>query len=324
MRLTDLASPHKKSARRTPTDMSTPNPLAPQGSLLEQQAKGKSTFHVISFIGAVHVMLLSGILWTACRPDEKPKVETPNTIGAADPYAAAPLDATGGAPISNVTSNLANTLPPPPSTTLAPGNPTTPPGYGSTPGTSPTPAPITTIAPPLPPSTTPTPAPGSANLVENATGTGGDYTVVKGDIGESIAKKHGVTMKSLALANPDVNWSRLKISQPLKIPAASAPAAPTPIAGHEAVSPTAGVVYTVKAGDTGTRIATKHGVKWVEIRRANKLKSDSLHPGQKLTIPAHAGAAPTGDGSAGTTPVPVPAGGTLQPTAIPATRGPGQ
>ena len=34
--------------------MSTPNPLVPQGSLLEQQAKSKSTFQVAAFIVACH------------------------------------------------------------------------------------------------------------------------------------------------------------------------------------------------------------------------------------------------------------------------------
>ena len=121
--------------------MSTPNPLAPQGSLLEQQAKGRSTFQVISFIGAVHVVLLCGILWTACGND-KPKTETANTIGS-DPYSipATPVDNNStGAGASNQVAAAGSTsqLPPgsPPSLTPPSGNV---PGLGVT---APAPTPV--------------------------------------------------------------------------------------------------------------------------------------------------------------------------------------
>ena len=288
--------------------MSTPNPLTPHGSLLEQQSKGRSTFHVISFIGIVHIMLLCGILWTACGRDEKQK-EPSNTLGT-DPYGAPPTEpATGLPPAGGMASNLASSLPLPtaspsgnlgaPLPTTGAGDPTTAPGTGYG----------TTAPPALPP---------GANLAgygaptENLPSTiaSGEYKVAKGDIGSSIARKHGVSLKALVEANPGVTWNRLKIGQSVQIPAGQAPGA----APAGATATADGVIYRVKAGDTGTKIAAKYGVKWTDIRRASKLRSDSLRPGQKLTIPGQTGAGAN-------TP---PPGGGAQPIAIPVPRDTGQ
>lgn len=294
--------------------MSTPNPLAPQGSLLEQHPKGRSMFQVISLIGVVHVMLLCGILWTACSRDDKTKAEPSNTLGS-DPYGSPPTDAATGLPVvSNTASNLAAALPATPSgpsaTDPLPGY--TPPASGTVPppggGVA---APSTGPTPYLPPATPTTLPPPAMDAVPSS--AGGEYKVVKGDIGASIARSHGVTLKALTAANPTVNWSRLKVGQTLQIPASTGTA--TTPAADSGSSSTSGQTYTVKAGDTGTRIATKHGVKWAEIRRASNLKSDVLRPGQKLTIPARAGSA----AGAAATP-----GSSLTPTAVPVPRGAGQ
>lgn len=296
--------------------MSTPNPLAPQGSLLEQHPKGRSMFQVISLIGVVHVMLLCGILWTACSRDDKTKAEPPNTLGS-DPYSSPPTDPGTGLPVvSNNASNLAASLPatpagpsatdplpgynPPASSTVQP-----PPGGGTA-------APPVGPAPALPPATANILPPPATDAAPSS--AAGEYKVAKGDIGASIARAHGVTLKALTAANPTVNWSRLKVGQTLQIPASTG-AAPSTAAGSDSGPSSSGQSYTVKAGDTGTKIATKHGVKWAEIRRASNLKSDVLRPGQKLTIPTRAGS------SAGDTTTP----GTSQtPTAVPAPRGAGQ
>src|SRR5579864_5914760 len=46
-----------------------------------------------------------------------------------------------------------------------------------------------------------------------------EYTVVKGDVLETIARKNGVTVKALEAANPGVVPTKLKIGQKLMIPA---------------------------------------------------------------------------------------------------------
>ena len=206
--------------------MSTPNPLAPQGSLLEQQAKGRSTFHVISFIGAVHVMLLCGILWTACSRDEKPKVETPNTIGGTDPYAVPPAD-TNVVGLPSTAVPLASTNP----VATLPAGSTPPAPAPMSPGLTPSaPAPI--ALPPANPTTQPTAVATPEPITPaQAPSPAGEYKVAKGDVGDSIAKKHGVSLKALTAANPSVNWSRLKVGQTLQIPAASTAAPITPDRG---------------------------------------------------------------------------------------------
>jgi LysM repeat protein len=75
-------------------------------------------------------------------------------------------------------------------------------------------------------------------------------------------------------------------------PAGSAPApaadnatasAPSDAAAAE---PASGSNYVVKKGDSLARIARQHHVKVAALRSANGLKSDFLHIGQKLSIPA--------------------------------------
>ncbi|MGH6815039.1 MAG: LysM peptidoglycan-binding domain-containing protein [Hyphomicrobiaceae bacterium] len=52
--------------------------------------------------------------------------------------------------------------------------------------------------------------------------------------------------------------------------------------------PAKGETIEVQAGDTLSGLADRHGVGVAELRRSNALKSDSLKPGQKLTLPATA------------------------------------
>ena len=64
-------------------------------------------------------------------------------------------------------------------------------------------------------------------VVPAATGT--EYTIVKGDYFEKIAKDHGVTTKAIQDANPGVDSKKLQIGQKIHIPAATATVA-TPAA----------------------------------------------------------------------------------------------
>lgn len=60
--------------------------------------------------------------------------------------------------------------------------------------------------------------------------------------------------------------------------------------------------YTVKEGDSYERIAKRNGVSVDELKKANKAKSDVIHPGDKVTIPAKKGAKTSGkSGNAGKT-----------------------
>jgi LysM repeat protein len=113
----------------------------------------------------------------------------------------------------------------------------------------------------------------------------GEYTVVKGDVLETIAKKNGVTVKALEAANPGVVPTKLKIGEKLTIPAGGGGAS----SAVDSTGVTAGgEIYVVKSGDTLTHIAHSHGTTVKAIESENNLSTSKIKVGQKLKIPAKA------------------------------------
>jgi LysM repeat protein len=89
---------------------------------------------------------------------------------------------------------------------------------------------------------------------------GTDYTVVKGDMLSTIAKKFGVSVKAIETANPGVEPTKLQIGQKLHIPAPSPESASsTGMTAPADTTASGGQVYSVKSGDTLTKIATDFG-----------------------------------------------------------------
>ena len=138
--------------------------------------------------------------------------------------------------------------------------------------------------------TAPTPAetPMPPTLPAGAT----EYTIVKGDILDSIAKKFYVSLKAITEANPGIQPTKLKIGQKINIPAPATSATPTgagmlPV---ESASAASEQTYAVKSGDNLTKIAAQFGTTVKALRAANGLKTDSIKVGQKLKIPAKASA----------------------------------
>ena len=135
-----------------------------------------------------------------------------------------------------------------------------------------------------------------------------EYVVVKGDTLAKIAKKNGVTLKALQAANPGVEPAKLKVGQKLSVPASSSAAAPAVSVGASGGEG----IYTVKSGDTLTKVAKAHGTTVKAIESENNLTTTKIKVGQKLKIPAKAEAlapaAPVSSAPAmppqGTTPVP--------------------
>ena len=149
---------------------------------------------------------------------------------------------------------------------------------------------------------------------------GSEYVVVNRDSLAKIAKKNGVTLKALEAANPTVQPTKLKVGQKLVIPAGGKSltdaAAPTTAAVGDAGTAS----YTVKSGDTLTKIAKAHRTTVKAIEAANGLTTTKISVGKKLKIPSKAEAAP-----AATAPVPVeaaPAPPTLPVSAVPAAPAP--
>jgi LysM repeat protein len=118
---------------------------------------------------------------------------------------------------------------------------------------------------------------------------GSEYVVVQGDTLGKIAKKNSVTLKALEAANPGIVPTKLKVGQKLSIPAGTT-GTPAPAAAAVG-SDTGGEIYTVKSGDTLTKIAKHFATTVKALQSENNLTTTAIKVGQKLKIPAKAEAA---------------------------------
>jgi len=156
---------------------------------------------------------------------------------------------------------------------------------------------VQTNPPPAPPAmVTPTPP-----AVPETAATG--YVVIQGDTLSGIAKKFGVTVKAIEAANPGVVPTKLQVGQKLSIPAPTGnPAAPAPTGMVPGGTTGGEEMYTVKSGDTLTKIARAYGVTIKALESENNLTTTQIKVGQKLKIPAKTETAP-----APVAPAPAPA-----------------
>ena len=127
------------------------------------------------------------------------------------------------------------------------------------------------------------------------------YTVKKGDTLSKIASQYHVSLAALEKANSQIkNFNVINVGQKINIPGQSdgfqAPA----------TSPAKGGTYTVKSGDTLSKIASSHGVSLAALEKANpQIKNfNVISVGQKINLPGGAapttGAAPSSGGAKGT------------------------
>jgi len=259
--------------------MSTPNPLNPQGSLLEQKAKRKTNLPVIVaiFLG-IHAVVLGGILMAGCKPEPKVEAKKPAPEPILPPITPPPDLGSPVAPAPGVPGGAATpgTLPPIGS---APAPGAAAPGLAPLPIT-PTPPPVAPITPPVvtPPPITPEPLP-VAPVAEAKV-----HVVAKNDSFYTMSKKYNVGMKAIEGANPGVDSTKLKIGQKVNIPAPAPKAVKA--SGGSATAADADGTYTVKSGDVLGTIARKFGTTVTKLREANGLKTDRITVGQKLKVPA--------------------------------------
>ena len=252
--------------------MNNPNPLIPQGSLLQQRAKGKPHLRVAILIVAVHLVFLGGLLIQGCKKEDETG-PTAQALATNDLSALPPLDrdspyntnfgVLSTNPTQSVLPPAANVLPPaanvlPPQTQLPPAL-DTPPSHPNR-----------------------------------------EYVVIRGDSFYSIGKKFGVSAKAIARVNPGIDPTRLKVGDKLQIP----PAASATTPGLVQATADAGTdVYIVKSGDTLSKIAQSHSTTISELRALNGLKTDRINIGQKLKLPAARTApAPAAPATGGTVP----------------------
>lgn len=141
------------------------------------------------------------------------------------------------------------------------------------------------------------------------------HKVKRGETLASIAKKYGVTQSEIRstnkignkvkrgqtlkintytrkYVNPDttatVAESGIQAAEP-QVQQTSAKQTDTPARTNTKKQPTTQnkpTKYTVRKGDTLSKIANKHGVTIQQLRDANGIKGDNIREGQSLTIPA--------------------------------------
>jgi N-acetylmuramoyl-L-alanine amidase len=143
----------------------------------------------------------------------------------------------------------------------------------------------------------PAPAPALAAAPAAPASSGGSYTVKAGDTLSAIAARHNIGLSEIFSWNGLNMGSIIYPGQKVKVGSGEAAAAPAPqpaaapagLAATSApatIAPAPGGSYTVKAGDTLSAIASKHGVKLSDVLSANQLSMTSvIYPGNKLVIP---------------------------------------
>jgi LysM repeat protein len=128
-----------------------------------------------------------------------------------------------------------------------------------------------------------------------------EYIVKSGDYLGKIAKQFSTTVSELKSLN-GLKSDMIYVGQKLKVPGKAATPAPTPTPAPAPVAPppaqsSGTTVYTVKSGDTLSKIGVTYNMTVQEIKKLNGLKSDMIYVNQKLKVKAKA---------ASTTPPPAP------------------
>jgi LysM repeat protein len=243
--------------------MNTPNPLVPQGSI-QSRSNGASNIRIaVVTIVAIHIVFFGGLLLQGCKRDNK-KNETAALGGTEQPtntLSYPPMTDTNSMYYTN-----ASTLP---AERTNPIMPSAGLDLGAT--NYATPEPIVTNRL------------GGAATASTETK---DYIVAKNDSFFKIAKANNITVGALTRANPNADPHKLKVGQKLKIPvSASENGATAGLRNGTEGAGGPGTSYTVKAGDTLTKIAKGHGITVSDLRAANNLKTSKLSVGQKIKIP---------------------------------------
>lgn len=143
------------------------------------------------------------------------------------------------------------------------------------------------------------------------------YTIKSGDSLWKIASQHNVSVGNLKTWN-NLSSDAIFPNQVLKVAAATASGssvtAPAPAPSQPANS--TAVTYTVKSGDTLSKIASLHKTTVSKIQELNKISGHLIYPGQKLTVNGTASApavtAPKPPATAAPAPAPAPTVGTAR------------
>ncbi|MFD1032707.1 C40 family peptidase [Metaplanococcus flavidus] len=144
------------------------------------------------------------------------------------------------------------------------------------------------------------------------------YTIKSGDSLWKIAKQHNVSVSDLKTWNT-LSSDAISPNQVLKVASASSGSSVTiPAPNLSQPVSNAPSTYTVKSGDTLSKIASLHKTTVSKIQELNKLSGHMIFPGQKLsvsgtTVPASSSVtAPKPPPAAAPAPAPAPSVGTAR------------
>lgn len=283
--------------------MSTPNPLIPQGTFQAQAAKGASNVRLaVATIVAIHIVFFGGLLLQGCKRDPQTAVvpqETNDTavsnlsLGALDSNSM--YYPAGGLP--SETGNVAGSTSQLPATAAAPYDNT---GYGLGANTG-TPLGTGTLADQSNNNaealwqtdnlSTPGTQGGLATGNNSAAGPMKEYTIVRGDTLGAIAKRNHTTVSAIRAANPGIEPTRIRPGQKIQVPTGSPTTTSATGNNNANAGNGGGKTYTVKSGDTLSKIARQYGITIDQLSDANNLRTTRLNVGQKLKIPTVTNAA---------------------------------
>ncbi len=111
----------------------------------------------------------------------------------------------------------------------------------------------------------------------SSTGSVSQHKVSRGESLSVIASKYGTSTQALMKLN-NLKSSSLAIGQVLKIPSSASGSS------SSSVVKTKTITHTVKSGEYLGKIASRYKVLVADIKRENRLKSETLRVGQKLRI----------------------------------------
>ncbi len=263
---------------------STTNDPNQSQSPLEQQGRKRSHIRIVAFIVGLHVVFLGGMLIQGCKPGETAKTPNGNSTLATNE---------GG--LAQENPSYYKSLDPASNGVASQGNYPAPEVGASSNAVAHGPQ------PPVVEPSNPLPAQAAS-----------EYEIKAGDTFAKVAKNHGVGVKAILAANSGVDAARLKIGQKIQIPATQ-PASSDQATHKDGTpkgtamkldkpSPGSSGDYSVKPGDSLIKIAKSHGISVKTLKSVNGLKTDRIHVGQTLKMPAAAAAVSKETASAPGTP----------------------
>jgi membrane-bound lytic murein transglycosylase D len=113
------------------------------------------------------------------------------------------------------------------------------------------------------------------------------HTVKRGETVTTIARRYRVSVAELRAANDLTSRSKLRVSQTLMIPQRPAAGLPTAVARATQTTPprlAAPVTHRVQRGDTLYSIARRYDTTVASLKQANRLRSNTINVGDRLTI----------------------------------------